>query len=142
VRANFLRLMDAIWKGVPLPLGAIDARRSLVYVDNLADALMHCATDPRAAGQTFHVADSDPLTVAGLARSLGRHLGKPVRLLPVPASWLRLAGRLTGRSAHVDRLVGSLQLDTSRIRAVLGWRPPHSTDEGLAATARWYRSTH
>jgi UDP-glucose 4-epimerase len=142
VRANFLRLMDAIWKGVPLPLGAIDARRSLVYVDNLADALMHCATDPRAAGQTFHVADSDALTVAELARSLGRHLHKPARLLPVPASWLRLAGRLTGRTAPVDRLVGSLQLDTGRIRTVLGWRAPHSTDEGLAATARWYRSTH
>jgi UDP-glucose 4-epimerase len=142
VRANFLRLMDAIWKGVPLPLGAIDARRSLVYVDNLADALMHCATDPRAAGQTFHVADSDALTVAELARSLGRHLHKPARLLPVPASWLRLAGRLTGRTAPVDRLVGSLQLDTGRIRTVLGWRAPHSADEGLAATARWYRSTH
>jgi UDP-glucose 4-epimerase len=63
-------------------------------------------------------------------------------LLPVPANWLTLAGRLTGRTAAVDRLVGSLQLDTGRIRTVLGWRAPHSTDEGLAATARWYRSTH
>lgn len=142
VRANFLRLMDAIWKGFPLPLGAIDARRSLVYVDNLADALMHCATDPRAAHRTFHVADSDALTVAELARSLGRHLHKPARLLPLPASWLHLAGRLTGRTAQVDRLVGSLQLDTSRIRAVLNWQAPYSTDEGLAETARWYRSTH
>jgi UDP-glucose 4-epimerase len=71
VRANFLRLMDVIWKGVPLPLGVIDARRSLVYAGNLADALTHCATDPRAARQTFHVADSDALTVAEVARSLG-----------------------------------------------------------------------
>lgn len=142
VRANFLRLMDAIWKGVPLPLGAIDARRSLVYVENLADALMHCATDPRAAHRTFHVADRDPLTVAELARSLGRHLHKPARLLPVPASWLHLAGRLTDRSAQIERLVGSLRLDTARMHALLDWQAPHSTDEGLAATARWYRSTH
>ncbi|MFM0308866.1 SDR family oxidoreductase [Paraburkholderia sp. RL17-383-BIF-A] len=142
VRANFLWLMDAIWKGVPLPLGAIDARRSLVYLDNLADALMHCATDPRAAGQVFHVADSDTLTVTELARSLGRHLQKPARLLPVPASWLHFAGRVSGRTAQVDRLVGSLRLDTARIHAVLDWQAPHSTDEGLAATARWYRSTH
>ncbi|WNC89078.1 SDR family oxidoreductase [Paraburkholderia sp. FT54] len=142
VRANFLSLMNGVWKGVPLPLGAIRARRSLVYVDNLADALVLCATDARAAQQCFHVADDDALTIAELAYALGRHLRRPARLLPVPASWLRLAGRLTGRTAQVDRLVGSLQLDTSRIRTVLGWRAPHSTDEGLAATARWYRSTH
>jgi len=142
VRANFLRLMDGIWKGLPLPLGAIDARRSLIYVDNLTDALMHCATDPRAARQSFHVADSDVLTVAELARSLGRHLNKPARLLPVPPDCLRLAGRLTGRTAHVERLVGALQLDTTRIRTVLGWQPPYSIDEALAVTARWYRSTH
>ncbi|MFP3565453.1 UDP-glucose 4-epimerase family protein [Paraburkholderia sp. SIMBA_030] len=142
VRANFLRLMDGIWKGLPLPLGSIDARRSLVYVENLADALMRCATDPRAARQCFHVADAEAPTVAELARSLGRHLQKPARLLPVPSGWLRLVGRLAGRTTHVDRLVGALQLDTARIRTVLDWQPPYSTDEGLAATARWYRSTH
>ncbi|EIF28164.1 nucleoside-diphosphate-sugar epimerase [Burkholderia sp. Ch1-1] len=142
VRANFLSLMNAVWKGMPLPLGALRARRSLIYVDNLADALVHCATDARAAQQCFHLADNDALTIAELARALGRHLGRPARLLPVPESWLRLAGLLTGRTAQVDRLVGSLQLDTSRIRAVLGWQAPYSTEEGLAATARWYRSTH
>jgi UDP-glucose 4-epimerase len=142
VRANFLRLMDAVWRGVPLPLGGADARRSMVYVGNLADALVHCATDPRAARECFHVADSDAPTVAELVRALGRHLGKPARLLPVPAAWLRMAGRLTGHSAQVDRLIGSLQVDTSHIRDVLGWQPPFSTDEGLAATADWYRSTH
>ncbi|TDN67185.1 SDR family oxidoreductase [Paraburkholderia sp. BL10I2N1] len=142
VRANFLRLLDGVWKGVPLPLGLVGARRSLVYAGNLADALMRCATDPRAARTCFHVADGDDLTVADLARALGEHLQKPARLLPVPVSWLRAAGRLTGRSSHVDRLIGSLQVDTSRIRTVLGWQPPFSIDEGLAATARWYRSTH
>jgi UDP-glucose 4-epimerase len=142
VRANFLRLMDAVWRGLPLPLGAVQARRSMVYVGNLADALVRCATDPRAARQCFHVADSGALTVAELARSLARHLGKPSRMLPVPANWLRTAGRLTGRSAQVDRLIGSMQVDTSRIRQTLGWQPPFSTDEGLSATADWYRSTH
>ncbi|MBN3763268.1 SDR family oxidoreductase [Burkholderia sp. Ac-20365] len=142
VRANFLRLIDAVWWGIPLPLGGADARRSMVYVGNLADALVHCATDPRAARQCFHVADSDAPTVAELVRALGRHLGKPARLLHVPAAWLRMVGRLTGRSAQVDRLIGSLQVDTSHIRNVLGWQPPFSTEEGLAATVDWYRSTH
>ncbi len=142
VRANFLRLLDAVWKGVPLPLASVSAKRSLVYVDNLADALVHCATDPRAANQCFHVADGDDPTVGGLARSLGEHLKKPARLVPLPVSWLRVAGRLTHRSPQVERLIGSLQVDTTRIRTLLGWQPPHSLDDGLAATARWYRSTH
>lgn len=142
VRANFLRLMDAVWRGVPLPLGAADARRSIIYVGNLADALMRCATDPRAARQCFHVADSTAPSVAELVRSLALHLGKPARLLPVPAGWLRALGRLTGRSAQIDRLISSLQVDTSHIRDVLGWEPPFSTDQGLSATADWYRSTH
>ncbi|NIF76612.1 SDR family oxidoreductase [Paraburkholderia sp. Cy-641] len=142
VRANFLRLMDAVWRGIPLPLGAVEARRSMVYVGNLVDALVHCATDPRAAHQCFHVADSSTLTVAELVRSLARHLGRPSRLLPVPAQWLGAVGRVTGRSEQVDRLIGSLQVDTSRIREVLGWQPPFSTDDGLLATANWYRSTH
>lgn len=142
VRANFLRLMDAVWKGIPLPLGSVSAKRSLVYVDNLADALARCAMDPRAANQCFHVADGDDPTVAGLARSLGKHLQKPARLLPLPVNWLRVAGRLTHRSSQVERLIGSLQVDTARIRAVLGWQPPYSLDDGLAETARWYRSTH
>lgn len=142
VRANFLNLMDGVWKGMPLPLGLIDARRSLVYVENFADALVCCAADPRAVNQCFHVADAEALTVAELVRSLGRHLQRPARLLPVPSGLLRAAGRLTGRSSQIDRLVGSLQLDTTHIRTTLGWQPPYSVDEGLAATACWYRSTH
>jgi nucleoside-diphosphate-sugar epimerase len=69
-------------------------------------------------------------------------LQKPARLLPMPVSWLRVAGRLTHRSSQVERLIGSLQVDTARIASVLGWQPPHSLDDGLAATALWYRSTH
>ncbi|MBU9355028.1 NAD-dependent epimerase/dehydratase family protein [Burkholderia multivorans] len=141
VRANFLTLMRALHKGVPLPLGAIPARRSLIYVENLANALVACASDSRAAGQIFHVADDRDLTVTELARSLAACLDVPERLLPVPAAWLRIGGRLTGRLPEVDRLVGSLQLDTRRIRGVLGWRPPYGIEDGLRQTAAWYLST-
>lgn len=142
VGANFLQMLNALWRGIPLPLGAIGARRSLIYTKNLADALVHCTTDARAANQCFHVSDGEDLSVADLLRSLGRHLSKPARLVSVPPRVLRLAGALTGRSAQMDRLTGSLQLDTSRIRAALDWKPPFPVDEGLAATARWYRATH
>ncbi|KVE42385.1 UDP-glucose 4-epimerase family protein [Burkholderia sp. BDU5] len=140
VRANFLRMMDAVWRGVPLPLGAISARRSLVYTDNLADALLHCATDPRAARGCFHVADDDAPSVTELLRMIGTALGKPARLFPVPPGVLRAIGNLSGRSAAIDRLTGSLQLDTGHIKRVLDWRPPYTTQQGLVATAAWYRS--
>ncbi|WP_047835876.1 UDP-glucose 4-epimerase family protein [Burkholderia gladioli] len=140
VRANFLRMLDIIARGLPLPLGSIRARRSVVYVENLADALRCCATDPRAAHRCFHVADDDAPTVAELLRMTGDALGRPARLLPCPAGLLRLIGRLAGRTAQVDRVAGSLQLDTGRIRRELGWSPPCTTRQGLAATARWYRS--
>jgi len=142
VRANFLSLLGAISKGMPLPVGAVHARRSLCFVDNLASALAACALHPRAAGQMFHVTDGEDPTVAELARALGRHLGKPARLAGVPVGVLRLLGKLTGKSAQIDRLTGSLQVDSSHIRAVLGWQPPFTLDAGLAATADWYRATH
>ncbi|MFM0705115.1 NAD-dependent epimerase/dehydratase family protein [Paraburkholderia sediminicola] len=142
VRANFLQLMSAIAKGVPLPLGSIAARRSLVFVDNLADALVHCTTDPRAAGETFHVTDGRDLSVSELARALAKQLHAPERLIPVPVSLLRLAGGLTGRSAQVNRLIGELRLDSSHICERLGWYPPHTVEHGLLETAAWYRATH
>ena len=140
VRANFLRMMDAVARGMPLPLGSIPARRSIVYVDNLADALLQCAIDPRAAGECFHVADDDAPSVTGLLRLVGDALERPARLIAVPSTVLRALGTLTGRRAAIDRLTGSLQLDTSRIKRMLGWHPPYTTREGLDATAAWYRS--
>jgi nucleoside-diphosphate-sugar epimerase len=142
VGANFLQMMNAVSRGIPLPLGRVDARRSLVYTDNLADALLHCAIDPRAANACFHVADGDDPSVAQLLRTLGRHLSKPARLLPVPPRLLRAAGALAGRSAQIERLTMSLQVDASRIREQLGWYPPTTLDAGLEATARWFRATH
>jgi nucleoside-diphosphate-sugar epimerase len=141
VGGNFLQMMNALWRGVPLPLGAIRARRSMVYVENLADALVHCATDPRAANTCFHVCDGEALTVAELLRSLAAALLKPSRLMPVPPALIRWAGRMTGRTAQVDRLTGSLRMDGSHIADVLGWHPPWSVGDGLDATARWYRET-
>src|SRR5260370_35928948 len=141
VRANFLNLADAVAKGLPLPLGAVHARRSLCFIDNLTSATALCATDPRAAGEIFHVTDGDDPSVAELARALGNHLGRPARLIPIPVALLELAGRLTGRLPQVERLTGSLQVDSTHIRATLGWIQPVPLDAGLATTAAWYRSS-
>ncbi|SMG01306.1 NAD-dependent epimerase/dehydratase family protein [Burkholderia singularis] len=141
VRANFLRMMDAVWAGWPLPLGALDARRSMVYVDNLADALLRCALDPRAARGCFHIADDDdPPTLSALLRMLGGQLGRPARLLPVPAGVLRTLGHWTRRGEQIERLTENLRVSSAHLRQTLGWLPPCTMRDGLAATATWYRS--
>jgi nucleoside-diphosphate-sugar epimerase len=139
VRGNFLALLKAVQRGWPLPLGAIDNRRSLLYVDNLADAILRCVTHPAAAGATFLISDRQDLSTPELVRALAASLEVRARLIDLPPGILRAAATLIGRRAAVERLTGSLQLDTSRIAASLGWSPPFSISAGLHATARWYR---
>lgn len=132
VGANFRALIRAVARGVPLPLACVDNRRSLVSVDNLADALRICAEHPAAAGRTYFVTDGEDVSSAELVRRIGRALGRPVRLLPVPVQWLRVGAALAGRPTPIQRLVDSLSLDSGRIRRELGWQPPQSMDQALA----------
>ncbi|HQT31479.1 MAG TPA: SDR family oxidoreductase [Thiobacillus sp.] len=134
VKANFLRLMQVIKKGWPLPLGAIRNRRSLLYLGNFVDAIRVCIEHPAAAGQTFLLDDGEPVSTPELIRAVAKSLGRPARLLAVPVGVLELAGALLGKRAAVARLTGSLYVDSSVIRSRLGWTPPFSMEVGLAAT--------
>jgi UDP-glucose 4-epimerase len=134
VKANFRRLLDTVARGWPLPLGAIDNRRSLLYLGNFVDAIRVCVEHPAAAGQTFLIDDGQPVSTPELVRAVARAMGRPARLLPVPAGMLEFAGALLGKRAAVARLTGSLWVDSSLIRARLGWAPPYSRADGLAAT--------
>ena len=138
VKGNFRRLLRLAASGAPLPLGAVRNQRSLAGLDNLVDLLIRCVDHSAAAGQTFLISDDHDLSTPALIRGLRRALGKSPRLLPVPPSILRLAGSITGRAAEVERLIGSLQVDITHTREVLGWTPPVSVDEGLRTTAAWY----
>ncbi|MEW5744482.1 MAG: SDR family oxidoreductase [Nitrospirota bacterium] len=138
VRANFLQLMKLVYSGVPLPLGGIGNARSLIYLGNLVDAIMNCIQHPGAANKTFLVSDGEDLSTPELIRRLASALNKPARLVPVPPSLLRLAGAVTRKSAEVERLTGSLVIDSSKIRRELNWTPPFTVDEGLKRTAEWY----
>ena len=112
----------------------------LIYVGNLVDALTICATHPAAAGQTYLVSDGEDVSTPELIRRSASALGVPARLLPFPDSLMKLAGKLTGKSGAVNRLAGSLTVDSSKIRRELGWAPPFTMDEGLAETAKWFKN--
>ncbi len=140
VKGNFERMMQAVASGIPLPFASVHNRRDLVYVGNLVDALIACATHPAAAGQTYLVSDGEPVSTPGLLRHLAGAMGVPARLLPLPPALLRLAGKLAGKPEQIERLLGSLQVDSGKIRRELNWHPPYSLQQGVQATADWYRS--
>ncbi len=138
VKGNFLRLMRLVARGVPLPLASVVNRRSLVFVGNLVDAIIACVESPAAPGNTYLVCDKEDVSTPELIRSLAAALGVRARLFPCPVALLKLGAALLGNGGEAERLTGSLQVDSTKIRRQLGWQPRHTLAHGLAATARWY----
>lgn len=138
VKANFLKIMRWLHKGIPLPFGAIHNRRSLVALDNLVDLIVTCVDHPAAANQTFLVSDGEDLSTTELLHRLGGALGKPARLLPIPSWLLEFGAAGLGKRALSQRLCGSLQVDIDKTRELLSWTPPVSVDSALSKTARYF----
>jgi nucleoside-diphosphate-sugar epimerase len=140
VRANFQAMMRWLHRGIPLPLGAIHNARSLVALDNLVALIVTCISHPAAANQTFLVSDGEDLSTTELLRRMGRAMGRPARLIPLPTALLRIGAAVIGKPAIAQRLCGSLQVDISKTKELLAWNPPLSVDEGLRQAAGDYRS--
>lgn len=138
VKANFRSMMHWLAKGIPLPLGAVHNKRSLLALDNLVDLTMTCLEHPAAANQVFLASDGEDLSTTELLQRLGAALDRPARLLPVPEAWLERGARLLGRSDMAQRLCGSLQVDIEKTRHLLGWTPPVNVDAALYKTARYF----
>jgi len=139
VRANFLRLMQLVDKGVPLPLGGVDNSRSLIGLENLVDLIVRCIDHPAAPGQTFLVSDGQDISTTELILELAKTMDRPVRLLSLPRAWLRFAAWGVGRLAEVDRLTDSLRVDIRHTCETLDWQPPISLQTGLQRTVCAYR---
>ncbi|QLG87010.1 SDR family oxidoreductase [Chitinibacter bivalviorum] len=133
---NFGRLIRTVAKGLPLPLGAIQNKRSLVSLDNLVDLIWTCIIHPAAANQVFLVGDGEDLSTTELLQRMAKALGVSSRLIPVPMKALKFWAGLLGKADMAQRLCGSLQVDISKARAVLGWTPPVSVDKALHKTAQ------
>jgi nucleoside-diphosphate-sugar epimerase len=136
VKGNFASMIRLMEKGLPLPLGAVRNKRSLVALDNLVDLIVTCVDSPAAANQVFLAADGQDISTTELLRNVANAMGKPARLLPVPSGLLMLGASLFGKKAVAKRLLGSLQVDISKARELLGWQPPVSVEEGLARAVR------
>lgn len=141
VKANFESMMRWLARGVPLPLAAVTQnRRSLVALDNLVDLIMVCLSHPAAANHTFLVSDGEDLSTAELLKRMGAAMGKPARLFYLPPVLLKLGAQVVKKPGIYQRLCGSLQLDITKTRRLLGWSPPVSVDEGLRRAAERFRT--
>lgn len=132
---NFSKLMHWIQVGIPLPLGAIHNKRSLVALDNLVSFIIHCIDHPKAANEVFLISDDEDISTTELLRLVAKALGKKPRLISVPVGLMEFAAKLVGKESVTNRLFGSLQVDSSKARNLLGWRPVVTMEEQLKTTA-------
>jgi nucleoside-diphosphate-sugar epimerase len=135
---NFLSLLNVVSTGIPLPLSLINNLRSQIYVGNLVDALAICALHPAAADNTYLVSDGEDISTPELIRRVACALGKPARLFPFPPNAVRLIGKYFFKRSALERLVSSLQVNSSKIKRELGWTPPFTMLQGLQKTAEWF----
>lgn len=138
VKGNFLRLLRLISHRTPLPLASIKNRRSLIGIENLVDAIIAGIENPVAAGKTYLVSDGEDPSTPQLILKLAQALGVQPNLLPCPVALLDLGAAILGKRDEAMRLTCSLQVNSSRIREELGWKPRYSLNQGLNSTAQWY----
>ena len=138
VKGNFLAMMRWLHEGIPLPLGAINNSRSLVALDNLIDLIVTCLDHPAAANETFLVSDGEDISTTELLKRTASAMGVKARLIPVPVSIIQTGATLLGKGEIGQRLCGSLQVDISKTRELLGWTPPVTVDQALKRTAEYF----
>lgn len=141
VRANFLNLIKLVESRVPLPFASVRNRRSFVFLHNLVDAICVCAVHPGAAGSTFMVSDGRDVSTPEMIKMIASGLKSRPALVPCPVTLLGILGRLAGKGDEMARLVGSLRMDISKIKTALGWDPPHTMEEGIEETVKWYKAS-
>lgn len=135
VKANFASLLNVVKRGIPLPLGSINNKRSFIYIENLVSFIMHSIDHPLAANQIFLVSDGHDLSTTELLKESALALGVKSRLFPAPQKFLEVVAFVLGKRAVAQRLLGNLQVDITKARTTLGWVPPVSVATALRDTA-------
>jgi len=142
VKANFLRLMRMVDMGIPMPLAAVENRRSLLYIENLVDVIAHSIVHPAAAGQTFLISDGQDVSTPLLINMLADSFNVKPRLFPIALPVMRVLAAVGREQSTVDRLVQSLTVNSDHVRKTLDWVQPYTLETGLRQTAYWYQQLY
>jgi len=138
---NFLALLKLISFGLPLPFGAIDNKRSFIGVNNLVDFLVKCVEHFHAANNIFLIADDKDISTPDLMRTLGNAMKRPAVVFPMPYRLLRMMANLIDKLSVLDKLCGTLQIDSSFARRTLNWVEPIPIYQGLHDVAVWFAAS-
>ena len=130
-KGNLARLIKLIKSNIPLPLSLVNNQRSMIGIDNLVDLLIRCIDHPDASGKTFLVSDGDDISTPDFIKLIANSIGRKVLLFPVPIFLLKFLGCILGKQKEINRLIGSLKIDSSYVQKVLNWTPPVSVKEGI-----------
>lgn len=131
VKGNLAQLIKLVKLGIPLPLGMVNNQRSMIGIDNLVDLLICCADHPKAAGKTFLVSDGQDLSTPELIKFIALSMGRKTNLFPIPLFLLKFLGLIFRKQKEINRLVGSLRIDSSYTKEMLNWSPPVSVEKGI-----------
>ncbi|MBU1366771.1 MAG: NAD-dependent epimerase/dehydratase family protein, partial [Candidatus Omnitrophica bacterium] len=142
VKANFKNLIKIAGAGLPLPFKGINNRRSFLYIGNLVDAIFTCIAHPQAAGETFLVSDGQDVSTPDLIKMIASAMNKKAVLFSLPHGILKALCKIAGKGEEVEKLTGSLLVDSSKIRNLLGWNPPFTMEEGVKETVRVVAFSH
>jgi UDP-glucose 4-epimerase len=134
VKANFKNLIKLCQLRLPLPFGAIHNKRSMVYVENLVDFMITCISHPKAANETFLISDDENVSTTELIKTIRQSLGLPALLIPIPQLWVVFLLSLIGKKSLATRLCGNLQVDISKAKTLLNWKPPYTFKQGIQKT--------
>ncbi len=140
VKANFKSLIKIAGSGFPLPFKGINNRRSFLYLGNLVDVIITCVTHPLAAGETFMVSDGQDVSIPDLIKMIAFAMNRKPLLFFLHPSILKALCKIVGRTEELEKLTGSLLVDSSKIRNLLGWKPPWTLEEGIKETVKCYKS--
>lgn len=138
VKANFLSMLKWVRRGAVLPLGAIHNQRSLVAVDNLVSFVIYCIDHPKATNEIFLISDGEDVSITELLTKVAKAFGKKLYLIPAPVGLMNFVAKIIGKSDVACRLFDSLQIDSSKARDLLDWKPVITMDEQLKKTADAY----
>lgn len=138
VKANFKSLIQLCRKPIPLPFGRVLNKRSLISLENLNSFIELCCHHPQAANQTFLISDDHDVSTTELINTIRVALGRKACQLPVPEKLLSVAFDMAGKHALNERLLGNLQVDITKAKELLGWRPVISFEEGIKRTVAEY----
>ena len=141
VKGNFHSLMKWTYKGVPLPIGGVKQNlRSLVSIDNLVDFIITCIDHKNAKNEVFLISDDNDISTAGLLSEISKGLGVKNKAVNIPPTLINKAAGALGKQGVAQRLSGSLQVDISKAKKLLGWQPKYSTSESIHKAAQFYKS--